>query len=379
MNPSQRVQRVVRSILSHNRRYVSRWFVGSEPRLFAVQEVFWSCAAELVGSELLGKWPRGRIRAGRDQSALRVKKEQWNELRQGLGLDDPELRQRLTGVLQSFFFGTPEERKRTSYRLTEPLPLALVLMTGVLERLGRNGIPLSFVLDLSEMERVAYEDLAWVEIGEINSAGLARRLLSCTDTPLDRDPDLLEIPFRGYWRRLVRSLDYQGPPVSRGQTGSLPENFLVEGLRAAEEPAELEPPAVPTPVFPADEEVGELYERLEEMERMSPARLLPQILGPLLGTADDPLEALEAAAASAEGLARDLTLACRTLLRSGDVELIGRVGEILELTLPCQDYQLERTGPMRGRDVSRGRFRVGRRGIRCYGSVVLPAKVSRST
>jgi hypothetical protein len=69
-------------------------------------------------------------------------------------------------------------------------------------------------------------------------------------------------------------------------------------------------------------------------------------------------------------------LACRTVLRSGDIEFIGSPAEMVQLSLPCRDYQMAGVSPNRGRDVSLGRFRVLQRGIRYLGIVVLPAKVS---
>ncbi len=368
---------VVKDLVEENRRLLPKWFRDGEPKPFALQEVFWSSTAELVAAEVLARKLPTRIRAGRDQSVLDVPPPFWGELRRELGLLEPEIRRRTAEVLRIWLLEQPTQRTSTNLRLTEPLPLALVLMTGVLERLGRNGTPLSFVLDLSELERVAYEDLAWVEVGEINAAALARQLLRCAFTQLGHHPNLLEIPYRGYWRKLVRRLDLQGHPTSPSHSVHLPENFLVEGLRTAPEPPEPSPPAAaPTLGRPRDEELGELYSRLDEMQRSSPARLLPQMLGPLLIAPDDPVEALENAAASADGLARDLTLACRTLLRSGAVELIGSPGDLVELSLPCRDFQLEGAAVATGRDISRGRFRVRRRGIRYLGTVVLPAKVS---
>ncbi|MCP4545320.1 MAG: hypothetical protein GY835_02500 [bacterium] len=367
---------LVRDLVKENEKLLPKWFRDGEPKPFALQEVFWSSTAELMAAEVLARKPPTRIRAGRDQLVLDVPPPFWDELRRELGLLDPKVKRRTAEILRMWLLEQPTQRASTEIRLTEPLPLALVLMTGVLERLGRNGIPLSFVFDLSEFERVAYDDLAWVEVGEVNAAALARQLLRCAFTQLGHNPNLLEIPYRSYWRKLARRLDLQGYQTSPSHSVHLPENFLVEGLRTAPEPPEPSPPAAaPTP-RPRDEELGELYSRLDEMQRSSPARLLPQMLGPLLIAPDDPVEALENAAASADGLARDLTLACRTLLRSGAVELIGSPGDLVELSLPCRDFQLEGAAVASGRDMSRGRFRVRRRGIRYLETVVLPAKVS---
>lgn len=368
----------VRELLAENREQLPRWFRQGEPKLFALQEVFWSATAELMSVEVLGQKPSTRIRAGRDRSILQVPPPFWEELRRELGLIDPEVRRRTAEVLRGWLLEHPTRRSDTMLRLEEPLPLALVLMTGVLERLGRHGIPLSFVLDLTELERVAYEDFAWVEVGEINAGALARQLLRRAFTRLGHNPDLLEIPYHSYWRKLRKRLDPQRHSRSSSPSPDLPANFLVEGLRTgAESPGPSMPATVPTAPRPRGEELGKLYTRLDEMQRSSPARLLPEMLRPLLIVPDEPAEALDDAAASADGLARDLVLACRTLLCSGSVELIGSPGELLELALPCSDFQLE--GPAgSGRDISRGRFRVMRRGIRYLGNVVLPAKVAPS-
>jgi hypothetical protein len=372
---------VIRDLVEENQRLLPRWFRDGEPKPFALQEVFWSCTAELMAAEVLARKPPRRVQAGRDRSMLDVPPPFWDELRRELGLLDPKVRRQTTEILHIWLLGQSAQRASTDLRLTKPLPLALVLMTGVLERLGRNGIPLSFVLDISELERVAYDDLAWVEVGEINAAALARQLLRSAFTQLaGHDPNLLEIPYRGYWRKLAQRLDFQGHPTSPSHSVQLPENFLVEGLRTTTEPPEPSPSAAaPKPQQPRDEELVELHSRLDEMQRSSPARLLPQMLEPLLVVPDDPVEALGNAAAMADGLARDLTLACRTLLRSGDVELIGNPGDLLELSLPCRDFQLEGAAMASGRDMSRGRFRVRRRGLRYLGTVVVPAKVSPSS
>lgn len=366
---------VIRDLVAAHRETLPKWFRGKEPKGFALQEVFWSATAELVASEVLGQEPTARIRAGRNRSALDVSPATWDSLRQELGLSSPDARRRFADVLHNWLVRPQAQQEGGHHRLTEALPLALVLLTGVLERLGRNGKPLSFALEISELERVAFEDLSWVEVGEINAAALARQLLRCGFGQLGHDPRLLEVPYLAYWLRLSQRLGLQGPPTSQAPTLSLPDNFLLEGLHKTVEPPAPQPAPQPVLSQPRNEEIEQLYEQLDQMHRLSSSKLLPQILAPLLSISGNPIDVLDQAAAAAQGLPRDLTLACRSLLRQGEVELIGTPGDVVELSLPCRDYQLDDTTVSRGRNLSSGRFRIRQRGIRYLDTVVLPARV----
>jgi hypothetical protein len=88
-----------------------------------------------------------------------------------------------------------------------------------------------------------------------------------------------------------------------------------------------------------------------------------------------PIDALQVALADAPMLTRDLLHGLLRLLRSEELDLFGELGQVLELRLPQPPYGLDEALPPARRDISAGRFRVTRRGMRYRGVLLSRAWV----
>jgi hypothetical protein len=125
-------------------------------------------------------------------------------------------------------------------------------------------------------------------------------------------------------------------------------------------------------------ELNWLRQENDRLRDASARETLAALLTPLLDLPDDPGEAVARAQARfrAPSLARDLLHAVGALIRSDAVEWVGRPAQVVDLRLPHPDYRLDGAVVAGGRDLSRGRFRVLRRGLRYKGVLLTPAAVA---
>lgn len=382
----------VEKLLVDNHSRLEPWFGGASAST-ARPEIFWRCASVLVASDLLETSRPAEVSIGRDSIKVPCSLSDWDFFAAELGWNDENVRKLALDVLRTQFL-TPnfERQPRNSSdgllsELLPPLLLGLLLLTCVLERMGRRGRPHDYAYRTNGLRQVATEDMDWAAIGTIDDTGLAQRLLEHAGSGLSDSPNLLQVPYHAYWRPLYLRLigrHERRPSMSadrlreREEELQLPSDFLLRTLQDADKEATTaiaQPAREPRVKNEAVlNEMKRLREENDALRAATTVTLLPALLQPFLTLSGDPMEALEQAVNSSSGLARNVVMALRTALLSGDVSFIGELGAVMKLALPCADYRLEWRG--RPRDWSKASMRVGRRGIRVRGLVVVQALVT---
>ena len=129
---------------------------------------------------------------------------------------------------------------------------------------------------------------------------------------------------------------------------------------------------------PGREFLDELNRLRAENDRLRQAGVgeaLAGLLEPLLAIPGSPTEAAEGAIRDAPLMARDLLHGLLRLLRSQELDLFGEPGQVMDLRLPHPHYGLDEALPPARQDISAGRFRVSRRGLRYRGVLLSRAWV----
>lgn len=364
------------------------------PSRLARQETFWACALELVAAGLLDCPLPSHVSVGKEGVALEVAPATWRAIEADLGWNNASGRAVALDVLRGHLMTPPQNRPvrdSTAGKLAELLPqrlLALVLLTALLEHLGRREPPRSFGYEFRELTQVARDDLAWAVVGTFDEAKLARQLFEYAGSRITRTDRLLQAPYYAYWRPLLRRMppiqDKDATVAVQPAGSTLSPDFLLRGLKCSvqggTEDLRAAIPEMPGPYRRDAEsllaELNRLRAENDTLRGASAAPLLHQLLTPLLTLTGDPVSALEEAANISPGLAGDLALAMRTLLLAREVEFIGEPGIPIHLSLPCSEYRLEGAGVGVSHALSRATFTVGRRGIRLRGLVIAPALVT---
>lgn len=346
----------------------------------AIEEASWACLAERVGAAVLDVPPRDAVAVGSAKVRLAVGPAVWRRLESELGWTEAAGRSAFVEVLRGHLLpDTARRRDGGEPALCDLVPdrlLVLLLLTALLEHIGRDGRPRYFGYSFHELRRLAHAELDWAHVGPFDELGLTTRFFDYCGVPTAHTDRLLQTPYFAYWRTLYRRLAHL-PGLRTGAPDAPLPPLPAGALRAA--PVEEAPPPAPRDGGVAEALVVELNRLRVENDGLRDAAgapLLAQLLTPILDEAGDPLAAVEAAAAGATGLARSLALALRTILHAPELELIGEPGTVLQVRLPSQDYRLQTVGDAGAPRGELARCRVSRRGIRYRSVVLAPALVT---
>jgi hypothetical protein len=325
-----------------------------------------------------------------------VAEHHWQNLRTELGLDRSDLRDPVREVLDT------QMRRRTARHapllpagetLAERLGVRLlgfVLFACHIDQLAESGPPRHFAYEFHELTHLASRRLDWVPVGSIDEGRVAREFCEYAGMRIRTSDRLLRIPYHAFWRVLQARLG--GPaasaePPSRSAPAALPRDFLLRALPEALQrpPAESAPRPMPPAVESDAERAEPRWEFLEELNRLRAendrlrqegiGEALAGLLEPILAVPGSPTEAAEAALRDAPVLAGDLLHGLLRLLRSPELELFGEPGQVMDLRLPHPHYGLDEALPPARQDISAGRFRLSRRGLRYRGVLLSRAQV----
>ena len=247
------------------------------------------------------------------------------------------------------------------------------------QRSAPRGAP-DYSYRVGDLKEVAASVRGWPPLGDFDEASASRALFAISGGERHSGRRSLFTPLHAYWGPLVRRIPAIRPPTRVRPVApdeELPLDFLLDDPDPSEPVAEAtpEPSPAPEPVTPPPSDNGDLKRTIDRLRRSDPGPVLVGAWAPLLAVPGDPLEALASQVDAADGLTLDLLKGLQSALTSGAVELIGDIGETLELELPHEDYKLAWVGPRRG-SLRRGAFRVSRRGLRVHGRVLAPAQVA---
>lgn len=396
MSEMKNASSVCHSLAKANLPKLPRDFVFREgyPTYEAIQEIFWSCMVEVVDELLEGPPLPGEIRIGKQHIPITVTPEQWHQLASELELDDKLARKIAWEVLSNQLLlreglrGVRQDMEGTLAERFSSKLLGLVLLTCYLDTICRSGPPKSFVYEFRELTHLARGELAWARVGSFEEGRIARDFFTHAAMRIQRSDRLLWIPYHAYYRPLSGRLVGRTPHCLTLGTSrpSLPTDYLLRALPEKEQ-GDVQESHQPSGIMQTEKDLSltvrelrdELKRLMAENDRLrllSVTKFLVQLLAPVLSTVDQPLAAIEQAMDGDSVLAQDILHAvARLLLGSPEIELFGDPTQEVELMLPNPDYCLDEAVPPALRDISRGRFRVNRRGIRLRGMLLAPATV----
>jgi hypothetical protein len=372
-------------------------YKGGEPSYEAVQEIFWACMAEITASLLGGPSLPDSVRVAREQVIIPVADHQWQNLRAELGLDRPAICDPVREVLNT-------QLRHKVVPQTPLLPpgesladriglrlLGFVLFTCHIEQLAEIGPPREFGYEFRELTHLANLQLGWVPIGKFDEGRVAREFFDYAGMRIHASDRLLRIPYHAFWRvlktRLGASAATSVESASRPASTALPRDFLLRALPEALQRQPTEPiPQQMTPPRDADaeragldraflDELNRLRAENDRLRQTGVGEALLSLLEPLLTVPGCPADTTERALLDTPVLARDLLHGFLCLLRSPDLELFGELGQEIDLRLPHPQYCLDEVLPPARQDISFGRFRICRRGLRYRGVLLSRASV----
>jgi hypothetical protein len=350
-----------------------RYGDGHEPTYEAIQEIFWSCAVELVCRLLGGLAPPPEVRVGKEQVPVPVDAGDWQRLDDELGLADPRLRWEVAQILAAQMSpngAAPPTGIAPLAGRYPPRLLGFVLLVCYLEGLSRRGPPRSYGYQFGEMTQVSSGPLNWLPVGAFDEDRVTREFFDYAAIRIRRSDRLLWIPYHGFAKplraRLVQlTIASPGPAPAPIHEPEAPAREEVSSLAGASGSS----------AGALRDELNRLRAENDWLRDQAAGRILLRALQPLLGRPEDPADGVQRALDGEPALSRDLLYALLSALHAAGLEFYGRPDDVVELSLPHAEFVLDETVPPAPRDLSRGRFRVCRRGVRVNGRVLGPATV----
>jgi hypothetical protein len=347
-----------------------RYGDGREPTYEAIQEIFWSCAVELVCRLLGGLATPHEVRVGKEQVAVPVGDGDWQRLEEELGLSDSRLRWEVARILASQMSpdsAAPPTGIAPLAGRYPPRLLGFVLFVCYLDGLSRRGPPRSYGYQFGEMTQVSSGSLSRLPVGAFDENHVTREFFDYAAIRIRRSDRLLWIPYHGFAKPLRARLAQLtiASPGPAPPSSNEPEASATVGS----------PPVADASGSSLRDELNRLREENDWLRDQAAGRILLRALQPLLGRPEDPADGVQRALDGEAALSRDLLYALLSALHAAGLEFYGRPDDVVELSLPHAEFVLDETVPPAPRDLSRGRFRVCRRGVRVNGRVLGPATV----
>jgi hypothetical protein len=360
------------------------------------QETFWACVSELIAAGIKSQPLPEQIVVGKENILLQIEQKHWTSLRSEIGWDRENARNLFLKIVRSYFELIPRqyygEGLGIAHQLT-PRLIAIFLLIVLLKSLEYSRLLRSFAYEFTEISRVAQKELQWLNMGSFHEFRLMAHLFEYSGAQIRNTDRLLYIPFHAFWRPFAKKLslsvgEREGLKAEDSRPVPIPSGLLVQGIEPRPSSIQNETPWGQSLSSEAEYSLGQRDRVLQELNHLrkendalrsgSAAPLIIQLLAPLLTISGEPSEVLNRTANNSEGLAREILLATRASILSGDVEFIGEPGQVLSLSLPHDEYCIEGPTAKNRNQFVHGLFRVGRRGIRIGGYVIAPALITRT-